>query len=91
MHLLMKIIGYASGPLITRALIDNTCLFWKYSHSGERESCQLYALPEYRRSFSLLMFIPGLLSISGFLAVYNRTKRKQRCLLYIVKPENTKN
>ena len=83
MHLTMKILGYAPGPLIAGALIDRNCLFWKYSACGDRESCQLYDLAAYRTSFSFLMLIPGLVAIPGFIAVYRRTNRKERCPLYL--------
>ena len=83
MHLFMKIIGYAPGPMIAGKLIDNTCLFWKKSACGDSEQCQFYAIPEYRFSFTLLMLLPGLLAIPGFVIVYMKTKRKERCPLYI--------
>ena len=60
MHLLTKIIGYLPGPLIAGQLIDATCIFWQYSDCGERQSCQLYTLDDYRLNYSLLMAIPGI-------------------------------
>lgn len=88
MHLLMKIIGYAPGPMIAGVLIDRTCLFWKYSSCGIRESCQLYSMSDYRRSFTYLMLIPGLIALPGFVAVYFKSKRKERCPMYLAGAES---
>ncbi|KAH3710145.1 hypothetical protein DPMN_069613 [Dreissena polymorpha] len=37
------------GPIIFGAIIDDTCLLWKYT-CGERQSCRLYDLAYFRNA-----------------------------------------
>ncbi|KAH3710168.1 hypothetical protein DPMN_069637 [Dreissena polymorpha] len=42
-------LGWMPGPIIFGAIIDDTCLLWKYT-CGERQSCRLYDLAYFRNA-----------------------------------------